>query len=207
MRYEKQDGKDDVEASVWQILAIKSALMAGLDVATLRPVLKRGVKALAATIEDDGKTVGPATLCMQVAGQGNNPVCKAAIASLDGLTMEWDNPSFPNPVYHWYFITQAKFRHGGQAWAEWNRSFAPELVKRQAIENEAIEIPNCQHHKKYDIGHWTSPGKAERYGTVYATALCCLMLENYYAYLPTFSEPPEAKDDKKDEDVEIDINL
>jgi len=62
MRYEKQDGKDDVEASVWQILAIKSALMAGLDATTLRPVLKRGVEALSATIEErrqDRRTCGP----------------------------------------------------------------------------------------------------------------------------------------------------
>jgi hypothetical protein len=203
MRYEKEDGKDEVEASVWQMLAIKSALMAGLDAATLRPALKRGADALAPRIEDNGKTVGPAALCMQVAGQGHTATCKAAIASLDGLAMDWENPSFSNPVYHWYFITQAKFHHGGQAWAEWNRSFAPELVKRQSIEKEAIEIPHRRQDKKYDIGHWTSPGKGERYGTVYATALCCLMLENYYAYLPTFRALPESKEEEKDEDVEI----
>jgi len=121
--------------------------------------------------------------------------------------MDWDSPSFHNPVYHWYFITQAKFHHGGQTWAEWNRSFAPELVKRQSIEQDAIEWRYRGNDKMFDIGHWVSPGTDERYGTVYATALCCLMLENYYAYLPTFREPPEPKDDKKDEDVEIEINL
>ncbi len=207
MRFEKEDGKDEVEASVWQMLAIKSALMAGLDATTLRPALKRGAEALAATIENDGKTVGPAALCMQLAGQGHTATCKAAIASLDGLAMDWENPSFSNPVYHWYFITQAKFHHGGQAWVEWNRSFAPELVKRQSIEKEAIEMPHRQQDKKSDIGHWTSPGTDERYGTVYATALCCLMLENYYAYLPTFREPSEPEKVEKDEDVEIEIKL
>ncbi len=205
MRYEMEEGKDDVETSAWQMLAIKSALMAGLEAAVLRPALKRGAEALAATIEDNGKTAGPAALCMQIAGQGRIPACRAAIAALEGLTMDWEKPNFSNPVYHWYFITQAKFHHGGQAWAEWNKSFAPELVKRQSIEKEAIEIPYRQQDKKYDIGHWTSPGTDERYGTVYATTLCCLMLENYYAYLPTFHAPPDENEPEQEEDIEIDI--
>jgi len=209
MRYETEDGKDDVEASVWQILAIKSALMAGLEAATLRPALKRGAGALMDTIPADSKkkSTGPSTLSLQVAGLGRNPACKVGIAALDGLTMDWTNSGFGNPIYHWYFITQAKFHEGGQAWMQWNRSFAPELVKRQSIEKEAIEILHRQQDKKFDIGHWVSPGTDERYGTVYATALCCLMLENYYAYLPTFHEPPEAKAEEKDEDVEIEITL
>jgi hypothetical protein len=193
MRYEKEDGNDNVEASAWQMLAIKSALMAGLDAATLRPALKRGAEALAKTIEDDSKTkrTGPAALCMQVAGQGRTPACRAAITAFDGLTMDWKKPNFSNPVYHW----------------QWNKSFASELVKRQSIEKEAIEIHHRQEDKNVDIGHWISPGTDERYGTVYSTALCCLMLENYYAYLPTFHEPPEPEGDKKDEDIEVEINL
>jgi len=193
MRYEMEEGKDDVEASVWQMLAIKSALMAGIDPAILRPAITIGAEALAKTIEDDSKTkrTGPVALCMRVAGQGRAPACRTAITALDGLTMDWEKPNFSNPVYHWYFITQAKFHEGGQAWVQWNKSFAPELVKRQSIEKDAIEIHHRQQGKKVDIGHWISPGTDERYGTVYSTALCCLMLENYYAYLPTFHESPD----------------
>jgi hypothetical protein len=183
--------------------------MAGLDAETLRPALKKGVEALMDTIPDDSDKhrTGPATLCIQVAGLGRSAACKAGLEALDGLTMDWENPEFSNPVYHWYFITQAKFHEGGQAWVEWNRSFAPQLVKRQSIEKEAIESTYLEQRKRFDIGHWVSPGTGERYGTVYATALCCLMLENYYAYLPTFHAPLESEEDKKDDDVEIEIKL
>jgi hypothetical protein len=191
------------------MLAIKSALMAGLDAATLRPALKKGAETLMDTIPGDSaeKQTAPATLCLQIAGLGRIPACKEGLDALNGIAMGWENPDFRNPVYHWYFITQAKFNEGGKKWAEWNKSFAPELVKRQSIEKEAIERPHRQQDKKLDIGHWISPGTDERYGTVYATALCCLMLGNYYAYLPTFHEPPEPEDGKNDEDVEIDIKL
>jgi hypothetical protein len=207
IRYETEEGKDDVEASAWQMLAIKSALMAGLDATKLRPALKKGAEALAEAVSDHSKTktTGPTALCLQVAGLGRTPACKAAVAALKGLEMDWEKPAFRNPVYHWYFITQAKFHEGGQAWAKWNRSFAPQLVKRQSIEKEAIEGRYRGNDKKFDIGHWESPGTDERYGTVYATALCCLMLENYYAYLPTFRSNPENMKSQAEEDIEINI--
>ena len=79
--------------------------------------------------------------------------------------------------------------------------FPPLSPSRRPWTQPRLQGRNC------GIGHWVSPGTDERYGTVYATALCCLMLENYYAYLPSFHEPPEAKAEEKDEDVEIEITL
>ena len=46
----------------------------------------------------------------------------------------------------------------------------------------------------------------ERYGKIYSTALCCLMLENYYRYLPTFrsaSDTPKSDDKPADTEVEV----
>jgi hypothetical protein len=57
------------------------------------------------------------------------------------------------------------------------------------------------------IGYWVFPSDNERYGKVYTSALCCLMLGNYSAWhRPFFVLPPvEPEYDKDDIDIEIDI--
>lgn len=117
--------------------------------------------------------------------------------------MNWENPEFGNPVYNWHFITLAMFHQGGQAWSAWNRSFAPTLVKKQTIVAEAIE--GRQKDKKVDIGYWLSPGTNERFGKVYSTALCCMMLENYYAWLPTYRPEPKETAPGEDKEIRIDV--
>jgi len=57
-----------------------------------------------------------------------------------------------------------------------------------------------------DDGSWDYPtteaGRLERARfkgknqLVYSTAMCCLMLEVYYRYLPTYRPPPEPKVDE-----------
>ena len=54
--------------------------------------------------------------------------------------------------------------------------------------------------------YWISPSKKERYGKIYATALCCLMQEVYVAWRPTFSHIPEEQDPiPHKDDIEIEI--
>jgi hypothetical protein len=84
-------------------------------------------------------------------------------------------------------VTQAKFQKGGADWDAWNRMFANELVQNQQRD-----------------GHWEG---GEHGGTVYTTTLCCLMLEVYYRYLPTYKKvedttPVEAT---SDDDVVVDV--
>jgi len=200
---------DNLESSVWQIRALRSALISGYSQDELKPVLQKAGDALKGTIEADSKDkkTGPAVCCLQLLGYGREPVCKAGIEALAGLTMDWKNPGFDDPVYHWHFITQAKFHSGGQHWVGWNKSFAPELVKVQQVLPAAT---TNRAGKPADCGFWTSPGKGERYGKIYATALSCMMLQNYYAYLPTYKKPVDVREEKEDEtreakDIEIDI--
>nr|HPN83763.1 hypothetical protein [Victivallales bacterium] len=100
-------------------------------------------------------------------------------------TYEW-------PLYQWYYQTQAIFQNTdgqGAVWNDWNKSFQTELLREQ-----------------YKDGHWTSPhnkytpdpdkikSPGENIKTfrgqldldIYSTAMCTLMLEVYYRYLPTF---------------------
>ena len=99
------------------------------------------------------------------------------------------------PVYVWYYATQAYFHQGGRLWERWNNMYAPLAVRNQ---NED--------------GSWTfSSGRSAAYGPVYHTTLTALSLMVYYRYLPTFQEPDpiaeRALDALNDLDIQIDINF
>jgi hypothetical protein len=192
--------KDGMEIAVWNFMALRSARMAGLERPEILPSLAKvadTIKNLLAASNEKHKNA-PAIFAMQLTGHGNDLVAKTAIKGLEGMTMDWDHPEFHNPIYYWYFTTQAKFHCGGQVWSEWNKTFAPMLIEKQMSEAGVDD-------KR--IGHWVSPGDNERYGKVYTSALCCLMLGNYSAWhRPFFVLPPvEPEYDKDDIDIEIDI--
>jgi hypothetical protein len=70
--------------------------------------------------------------------------------------------------------------HAGQSyWKKWNDVFSDELIKNQKPD-----------------GHWESPpalkgqkAEAGGYDPYMNTAFCCLMLQVYYRYLPTYKMP------------------
>jgi hypothetical protein len=63
------------------------------------------------------------------------------------------------------------YQGGGTYWMEWDGTFRNPMIQHQA-----------------EDGHWPpAPHSTEgTYGPAYTTALCCLMLEVYYRYLPTY---------------------
>lgn len=203
--YEREQGNDDLETSVWQILALKSSIFAGVADDNVRPALKKGAEAMRMFVQDDSKKsdVGPAVLSFQIAGLYGDSAYRVGIASIAGLTMNWEKPEFGNPVFEWYCITQAKFHQGGRMWAEWNKILKPTLVKMQTIQTEAIE--GRRKGNIEDIGYWLSPGMNERFGKVYSSALCCMMLGVYYAWLPTYSHEPIETVPKEDKEIRIDV--
>ena len=79
-------------------------------------------------------------------------------------------------LYAWYYNTQACLMYGGSAWTKWNRLFQDEVASAQTAD-----------------GSWPAPGgKAHgpqtgenMTGKVYRSALCILMLEVFYRYMPT----------------------
>ena len=141
--------------------------------------------------------IDAAVYALQLIDYVNDPLVRFVAERLKGMKMDWENPEFENPIYFWYFTTQAKFRHGGQVWSEWNRAFAPVLVRKQIVEEDKV---------KEQVGYWISPGKKERYGKVYSSALCCLMFGNYSAWQRPFYDP-DLVEPEEDEDIEINITL
>jgi hypothetical protein len=141
---------------------------------------------------------GAAVLSLQLMGQGNCPEAKAGLDWLNkNASCDWLNVKSESPLYHWYYITQAKFHTGGETWKAWNKQFAPTLVKNQIVMKGA-----------------GIDGK----DFVYCTTMCALQLQVYYRYLPTFQSPTQiaaddqeaGKDKEKDKRVEakdLDIQI
>jgi len=202
----KRNAATDIESSVWQIRALRSARLAGLHDERLVPAIQKTGSPLKAYVEE-GKhqdRLAPVIVALKYSGNGHDPVCRNAVQTLNGQTMDWQNPQYDNPVCQWHYITEAAFMEGGKVWDSWNKSFSPTLPRTQIIKENGTKDHKG---KAVDIGYWISPSKKERYGKIYATALCCLMQEVYYAWRPTYYIPvPEEKEViLHTEDIEIEI--
>jgi hypothetical protein len=77
-------------------------------------------------------------------------------------------------VYAWYYRTIAAFQVQGRIWRDWNRRLRPYLV-------------SAQRTRGHPAGSWPLIDYTQA-GPVYSTAMCTLMLETYYRYLPMTSD-------------------
>jgi hypothetical protein len=218
--YAKKD-RWDLSVAGWQFQAMKAAKMAGLGTPKLDEAIRKGIdymrtQAYAAKQGGFGYSGKPGepgtgaspsmtaagTLCLQLLGRADCPEVRAALAStyLKDMKCDWVQPEAPkkgpdgkpvegrkNAVYAWYYATQAKFQKGGKDWELWNQDFSTTLVRAQARE-----------------GYWEN---GDHGGKVYTTTLCCLMMEVYYRYLPTYKHveaAPEVKPEASD-DIVVDV--
>ena len=210
----------DLSVAGWQFQALKAARMAGCSNPKLEDSIKLGMQFLQTLAHDpknggfgyasdDGgvataskpSMAGAGALCLQLMGKPNAPQVRSALKYLEDLPCEWkggaeaskpgDKGGAKQEVYTWYYVTQAKFQKGGKDWESWNPRFTKALVQSQIIEGK--------------MGHWEG---GDHGGAVYTTALCCLMLEVYYRYLPTFKHvegDKEAAPAGKSDDVVVDV--
>ena len=188
----------DTSVVGWQIMALKSAQMAGLQVA--EPAIKGSHKWLKSTTH--GKSGGlfsynpktPATpsmtsvglLCTQYLGaRRNDPAIQEGMAYL--------MQHLPNPesrdCYFWYYATQVMHNLPGPEWDTWNRQMRRVFIESQVKTGCAA---GSWDPVKPKADAWSEPG-----GRLMVTSLCCLTLEVYYRYLPLYKlEEPEATDDE-----------
>ena len=187
-------GRSDTSVTGWQLMALKSAHAAGLEVdwRTLLGVL-RHIDAMTNPSGDVhyadraryASRRGPGMmavgmLCHQMLGwPRNSPILRQQAIRLlrnlpDWVTARSREPySHLHTMYYWYHGTLAMFNVGGPAWAAWNAHTRDLLVAQQHLEGRRR-------------GSWTPPsgGFDSVGGRVYATAICALTLEIYYRYLP-----------------------
>jgi hypothetical protein len=180
-------GGGDTSVVGWQVMALKSGQMAGLDVPTL--TLEGAKKWLDSCQSPDGGGygyTGPADgpsamtavglLCRQYLGWGpRNPGLQAGVGKLKMLP-----PPRANSMYYNYYATQVMHHMGGEAWSFWNPQMRDMLVKKQDDGNTAGH--------KHQFGSWSPLGDAYNGagGRIMMSSLCVLTLEVYYRHLPLY---------------------
>lgn len=189
-RYEPGE-PGDVSVVGWQLMALKSGQMAGLNVPN--EVFERASMFLDSVARDRNPSeyyyqpgrsttiamTAEALLCRQYLGWSRDH--KGLKAGVDLMVRQYP-PSEKRPnIYYWYYATQVMHHYGGSSWRTWNEKMRDLLVSTQEIKGHAA-------------GSWTPRGNgidggfADYAGRIYMTALCLCTLEVYYRHLPLYGQ-------------------
>lgn len=177
-RYVPNAGDSDLSVSVWQVMALRSAKNAGIEVPS--ESIEAAVEYIrrcynqrhdAFSYEPGGNPdyamVAAGLLAMQVCGQYDADEVKGAA--------DWLNNRELNYGHHWffygtYYFSQGMYQRGG-VYAERARSRVEDVLLRFQT----------------DGGSWTASSGQERgAGRVYTTTMAILSLSVKYHYLPIY---------------------
>ncbi|HEX4129293.1 MAG TPA: hypothetical protein VHZ24_04570 [Pirellulales bacterium] len=181
-RYRPGDTGDTSQLG-WQLMALKSAELAGIPInTTTREGMLRFLASVSSGTHGGLASYRPgervsrtmtaeAMVCRQflgVVGPGANEAAESLLEELPGKSTA--------NMYYWYYATLGLYQMQGEAWTRWNAAIAPALVESQRREGDLA-------------GSW-DPDKVwgPHGGRVYSTALATLCLEVYYRYLPLYVE-------------------
>ncbi|MCH7814567.1 MAG: carboxypeptidase regulatory-like domain-containing protein, partial [Planctomycetes bacterium] len=173
----------DTSVLGWQAMALASAQKAGLAVpseaiASARAWLARVEVQPGLYTYRPGEPVSTtmtaeAMFVRQLTGTSpDDPRMEISRRYISRTLPDWDENL---NTYNWYYTALALFHHGGDTWPRWNAALVEQLLDHQ-------------HPRGAPAGSWDPGGKwASVGGRVYQTALCTLMLEIYYRYLPMYA--------------------
>jgi hypothetical protein len=185
----------DTSVSGWHVMALKSGMMAGLDVPEI--TLKKAQRYLdsCCSNSDEGYGyVGPGStptmsavglLCRQYL-QAWGPQNIRLIKGVDNhLKTQMPATGPRKNIYFYYYATQVMHHFGGEAWKNWNEKMMPFLVKSQENKKESPHF-----------GSWSSAGDPHggSGGRLMITSLNLLTLEVYYRHLPLYFREAGGKD-------------
>jgi hypothetical protein len=173
----------DMSVTGWQVMALKSAQMSGLDVPEV--AMRKAQQFLNACCdtgsEGYGYTGPGATPTMSAVGllcrqylQAWGPQNLRLIKGVENNIKRYPVGSIKN-IYYFYYATQVMHHFGGNAWQAWNEKMRDSLVKSQ----DKAGANN---------GSWSSAGDAHGSsgGRLMVTSLSLLTLEVYYRHLPLY---------------------
>jgi hypothetical protein len=171
----------------WQVMALKSAMMAGIHVDRgVFDLAKQWLKSCSSGANGGRFCYVPGLgttptmsavglLCHQYLGtQRNDPLMTEGIGLLTGNLP--DNKA--RSVYYWYYATQAMRNFGGSKWDIWNRRLQDVLISSQA--KEGCEAGSWSPDRP-EKDPWGEPG-----GRIMTTSLSALSLQVYYRYPPVY---------------------
>ena len=176
--------KGDLSVTGWQIMALKSASLAGVEVPSSAftgagkfiESLGRGRHGglygyRSSDPEPKPTMTAQALFSRLLLGQGTGDARTAETL----VYMREQLPSLREVnYYYWYYGCLALYQHQGAVWEEWNGRMRPIFLKAQRRDGQLS-------------GSWDAEGdRKETYGRFITTALATLSLEVYYRYLPLY---------------------
>ena len=187
--------KSDMSMFGWQLMALKSAEIAGIPtppktrelmIQFLKDRSLGDRKGLASYRLLDPKfpplpptpsMTAEALFCKQMLG-----IARTNPQSIEAV--EFLQARLPNrrqeDLYYWYYGTLAMYQYGGTGWQAWNRSLRDLLVADQRVGTHAV-------------GSWDPKAPWGPYGgRVFSTAVSTLCLEVYYRFLPLYQVGDDA---------------
>jgi hypothetical protein len=181
-RYEAQQ-PGDTSAVGWQLMALKSAHMAYLEVP--RITIQKTSLFLDAVQQEGGakygyqdpgnrrSTTSVGLLCRMYLGwkRDHEPLQR-------GVAYLAKNGPSKTDIYLNYYATQVMRHYGGEEWEKWNKKMRDYLVETQDL-------------KGHQEGSWMSDSGShhiEAGGRLYCTSLATMVLEVYYRHLPLYQE-------------------
>lgn len=179
----------DTSVTGWQLMALKSAQLAGLETRSSTVPL---VNKFLDSVEDlDGAAYGYRTpnsardsmtsvglLCRMYLGWGKDKPALQHGVKL--LSQRGPSISDSADMYYNYYGTQIMRHWGGEEWDRWNYRIRDWLIAKQS-------------RKGHEKGSWFMNDsqyapKAAAGGRLYCTSMAAMILEVYYRTLPLYSE-------------------
>ena len=190
-RYNPNSRDSDLSASVWQLMALRSARNDGMQVPAdaIDEAIEYLKRSYASPIDRNGLPTRKASgfcyephqnnptftmtaaglLAMQVCGEYESPLVAGAADWLLEHPPKW-NERFCS--YGTYYYAQGMYQRGGD-----HATTAETLVKEMLLEHQAGN------------GSWTAQNGSEKgHGAVYATSMAVLSLSVKYHYLPIYQK-------------------
>jgi hypothetical protein len=186
-RYQPGDSQGDTSQLGWQLMALKSAKLAGLEIPRrAEEGMARFLKSVATGQHGGLASYRPnerasatmtaeALVCRHFLGLPEGAPAGTKEAG-DLILAEPPGKGKPN-LYYWYYATLAMHQLQGEYWDQWNAALRTALVDSQEIAGE-------------HAGSWSPDTIWGGYGgRVYTTAMGALCLEVYYRFLPLYDQP------------------
>ncbi|MDZ7619323.1 MAG: prenyltransferase/squalene oxidase repeat-containing protein [Patescibacteria group bacterium] len=171
----------DTTVTGWQLMALKSGQMAGLQVPSPTLVMvhrfldrvqsEYGAKYGYLDPQPRDTTTAIGLLCRMYTGwpREYEPL-QRGVAYLDSLGPSKDN------MYFNYYATQVIHHYGAEPWQRWNPVMRDYLVATQSAQGA-------------EAGSWHFPDRhGDAGGRLYNTAMAIMTLEVYYRYMPLYGE-------------------
>ena len=186
-RYTPDSRNSDLSATIWQLMSLRSAKNAGLDVpssaiedaigylrrsyksrldAKGEPLDKKSGFAYQPRGHPEYTTTAAGLLAMQVCGEYESPFAKGAA---DWLLENGPNTGRKFFFYGTYYYSQAMYQRGGDH----------AKIARKKVEDIMLKLQRGD-------GSWHGSGSENSAGQVYSTSMAILALAVKYHYLPIY---------------------